>query len=55
MTNLQESREKPYVPAFVLAATNNHQSDDADAIAQKIESCRLRDKVIEEFLDGSGI
>ena len=55
MTKLQESREQPYVPAFVLAGTSNHQAvDDADADAHTT-SCRLRDKVIEEYLDGSGI
>ena len=42
------------VPAFAYAGINNHQTFD-DSETSMGESCRLNNKIIEQFLDGSGI
>lgn len=44
----------PAVPAFPIAVGATQKSVDAHALVYS-QSCRLRDRVIEEFLDGSGI
>ncbi|MBD1910944.1 MULTISPECIES: serine O-acetyltransferase [unclassified Leptolyngbya] len=54
VTSLQDVRAG--VPALALAVSDDPQPEliEASKVAEA-ESCRLRDRVIEEFLNGSGI
>lgn len=54
---LQELTDKPYLIPSTTSPGNNYPSevDLTPKSASVGQSCRLRDKVIKEFLDGAGI
>ncbi|GAB4328482.1 MAG: serine O-acetyltransferase [Leptolyngbyaceae cyanobacterium] len=60
MQSLQKPQDAVPVPAIAGVASANHALlnswlNDAPSQAPVAGNCRLRDRVIEEFLDGSGI
>ncbi|MBF2064140.1 MAG: serine O-acetyltransferase [Calothrix sp. C42_A2020_038] len=58
VNELRQAQQKDLVPdripAFAFAGRINHQNFD-DSITEIGDYCHLKNKVIEEFLDGSGI
>lgn len=51
---VQELTQRPSLPASLIPVVSP-EPDDSDELALAASSCRIRDKAIQEFLDGAGI